>query len=303
MFGGRQLSSYLLFRNNLKATLLHGSLKDGICSGHGLFAEAKEHKVHSSEQLNISIGSVPLCLHIPKGELHEKARLRYAQFLRDAADGLPVFMNAAGCDSSRIAGPPMSGGDSAYSWRDSSLRLNDWQVQFEGVRHEYGLDSLIRILLSVLLARQRGFLLHAATVLSDGRACVFTGKSGAGKSTVASLSPKASVLTDEISLLKFVDGGWHAFGTPFWGEFRTEGANVQAPIGGLYFLVQASEDRLEKISALESIRAMLPNVLFFSRERQTTENLLCLLSEFVSSIPCYRLFFRKDCSFWNVITA
>lgn len=257
--------------------------------------------MHASEQLNISIGSVPLCLHIPTGELHEKARLRYAQFLRDAADGLPVFMNAAGCDS-RIPGPPMSDGESAYSWRNSLLRLNDSQVQFEGVRHEYGLDSLIRILLSVLLARQRGFLLHAATVLSHGRACVFTGKSGAGKSTVASLSPKASVLTDEISLLKFVDGGWHAFGTPFWGEFRAEGANVQAPVGGLYFLVQASEDRLEKISALESIRAMLPNVLFFSRERQTTENLLGLLSEFVSSIPCYRLFFRKDCSFWNVIT-
>lgn len=257
--------------------------------------------MHRSEQLNISIGSVPLCLHIPKGELREKARVRYAEFLQDASDGLPIFMNAVKCDNECVTGSLFGDGDAGYTWRDSSLRFSDSHVQFEGVQHEYGLDSLIRILLSVLLARQRGFLLHAATVLNNGRAYVFTGKSGAGKSTVASLSPKGSVLTDEISLLKFVDDDWHAFGTPFWGEFRADGANVNASIAGLYFLNQASEDRLEEVPARESIRAMLPNVLFFSRERQTTENLLCFLSDFVSSIPCYRLFFRKGRSFWNVV--
>lgn len=255
------------------------------------------------EQLNVSIGNVPLSLHIPPGELREKARLRYAQFLEDAPDGLPVFMNRSRASSDHIAGISEDNKESAYSWQNSSLRLNDAHVDFEGVQHEYGLDSLVRILLSVLLAQQRGFLLHAATVVNEGRAYVFTGKSGAGKSTVASLSPKGSVLTDEISLLKFVDEGWHAFGTPFWGEFRAEGANIHSRIAGLYFLSQASEDRVERLSTRESLRAMLPNVLFFSRERQTTENLLCLLSEFVCSIPCYRLCFCKDCSFWKVITA
>jgi hypothetical protein len=264
--------------------------------------EAGEYYVQPSEQLNISIGSVPLCLHIPERELHEKARVRYAQFLKETSDGLPVFMNAVGCHNERMTGLSEGHGDSSYTWRNSSLWLNDSQVQFEGVRHEYGLDSLIRILLSVLLARQNGFLLHAASVLNNGRAYIFTGKSGAGKSTVATLSPRGSVLTDEISLLKFFDDAWHAFGTPFWGEFRAEGANVHAPIAGLYFLNQASENRVERMNARESLRAILPNILFFSHERQTTESLLSLLSEFVSSTPCYRLFFRKDCSFWNVIT-
>lgn len=254
------------------------------------------------EQLNVSIGNVPLSLHIPAGELREKARLRYAQFLEDASDGLPVFMNGSRA-SVYITGASGEDKKSTYTWQNSSLRLNDAHVDFEGIQHEYGLDSLVRILLSVLLVRQSGFLLHAATVIKAGRAYVFAGKSGAGKSTVASLSPKGSVLTDEISLLKFVDEGWHAFGTPFWGEFRAEGANIHAPIAGLYFLSQASEDRVERLSTRESLRAMLPNVLFFSRERQTTENLLCLLSEFVGSIPCYRLFFRKDSDFWKVVMA
>lgn len=257
--------------------------------------------MYSSEQLNLSIGNVPLRLHIPEEELREKARVRYAQFLMDTSNGLPVFMNRTGESSGHTISALSGANDCAYAWESSSLRFNDTRAQFEGVRHEYGLDSLIRILLSMLLTRQRGFMIHAATIIHDGLAYVFTGKSGAGKSTIASLSPNGTVLTDEISLLKFADERWCAFGTPFWGEFRAEGANVHAPIAGLYFLNQASEGCVERLSARESIRAMLPNVLFFSRERQMTESLLCLLTEFAGSVPCYRLFFRKDCSFWNVI--
>jgi hypothetical protein len=254
------------------------------------------------EQLSISIGNIPLRLHISERSLHAKARERYAQFLDDAPDALPIFLNAADVDRRCVTDTGRPENRFTYIWEKSSLRLEDRNAQFDGVRHEYGLDSLIRILLSVLLAPQRGFLLHAATVLREGRAYVFTGKSGAGKSTVASLSPAGSVLTDEISLLKFVDGAWHAFGTPFWGEFRAEGANVHAPITGLYFLKQAPDDRMERISARDALRAMLPNILFFSQDRQMTESLLRLLTEFVDVVPCQRLLFRKDSHFWSVVT-
>lgn len=253
------------------------------------------------EQLGISIGKVRLRLHISERSLREKARTRYAQFQDDAPDPLPIFLNGADGGLCRVTESDCSQSRFTYNWQDSSLRLEDGNAQFSGVRHEYGLDSLIRILLSVLLAPQRGFLLHAATVLRDGRAYVFTGKSGAGKSTVASLSPAGSVLTDEISLLKFTDGDWQAFGTPFWGEFRAEGANVHAPIAGLYFLQQATEDRVGKVSVHEALRALLPNVLFFSRDRQMTESLLRLLAEFVGTVPVYRLFFRRDRHFWSVV--
>ncbi len=254
------------------------------------------------EQLSISIGNIPMRLHIPEGILREKARERYAQFLDDAPDALPIFLNSWSADQPCVVDNESRESRFTYDWEKSSLRLEDRSARFDGVRHEYGLDSLIRILLSVLLTAQRGFLLHAATVLRQGRAYVFTGKSGAGKSTVASLSPAGSVLTDEISLLRFVDGAWHAFGTPFWGEFRAEGANVHAPIAGLYCLKQAPEDRVGPISVREALRAMLPNILFFSRDRQMTESLLRLLSEFVGSIPSFELFFRKDRHFWSVVT-
>lgn len=255
----------------------------------------------SPKQLDISIGSVPLRLHISDPGLYAGAHKRYTDFLHHHSHPLPVFVGED--DDSRQAGSANRKVQFVYDWESSALQLNSDAAYFASVRHEYGLDSLIRILLSVVLASQRGFLLHAATVVHGGRAYVFTGKSGAGKSTIASLSPSGSVLTDEISLLRLIDGGWHGFGTPFWGEFRAEGANIKMPVAGLYALIQSTENRIERLSASDALRSMLPNILFFSREAALTKQLLCLLSEFISSVPCYRLFFRKDPDFWKVVSA
>jgi energy-coupling factor transporter ATP-binding protein EcfA2 len=153
------------------------------------------------------------------------------------------------------------------------------------------------------LLPRRGFLLHAATVVRDGRAYVFTGRSGAGKSTVASLSPAGTVLTDEISLLRFTDGCWQAYGTPFWGEFRAAGQNEHYPIAGIYTLVQSTEDRVESMTTKEIVRALLPCVLFFSSQVDANEELLHVLFGMVRQVPCHRLHFRRDKGFWEVITA
>jgi hypothetical protein len=175
-------------------------------------------------------------------------------------------------------------------------------AEFRGVRHEYALDSLLRILLTMVLLPKRGFLLHAATVVRDGRAYIFAGRSGAGKSTVASLSPEGSVLTDEISLLRYTDGCWQAHGTPFWGEFRAAGRNDHYPLAGIYTLVQAPEDRVEAISKKEILRALLPCVLFFTSQKDANEALLRTLIGLVEQVPCWRLHFRCGAEFWKVVT-
>jgi hypothetical protein len=246
--------------------------------------------------LHISIGRVPLSLFIPGQNLHERALTRYREFAADYAEGLPVFLrNSQGIDRDAA--------DFSYVLDDASLLLDSFGAEFHGVRHEYALDSLLRILLTMVLLPRRGFLLHAATVVRDGRAYVFTGRSGAGKSTVASLSPVGTVLTDEISLLRFTDRCWHAYGTPFWGEFRAAGMNEHYPIAGIYSLVQAPKDTVELMTTREILRALLPCVLFFTSKPDANEALLRMLLGMVRQIPCYRLHFRRDAGFWKVVAA
>src|ERR1700746_42299 len=254
----------------------------------------------SLRPLNISIGRVPLSLLIPGPHLREKALSRYREFAADSDGGLPVLLRN---DAQRDTRPECKDPNFSYVLDDTSMLLDSFGADFHGVRHEYALDSLLRILLTMVLLPQRGFLLHPATVVRDGRAYVFTGRSGAGKSTVASLSPAATVLTDEISLLRFTDGCWQAYGTPFWGEFRAAGQNEHYPIAGIYTLVQSVEDRVESLTTKEIIRALLPCVLFFTPSVEANQDMLRLMFEFVTQVPCYRLHFRRDDGFWKVVAA
>jgi hypothetical protein len=254
----------------------------------------------SLRPLNISIGRVPLSLLIPGPSLREKALTRYREFTAESAQGLPVVLRNGALEHAEAL---RDDSNFSYILDDASMNLHSFGAEFHGVRHEYALDSLLRILLTMVLLPRRGFLLHAATVVRDGDAYVFAGRSGAGKSTVASLSPAGTVLTDEISLLRFTDGCWQAYGTPFWGEFRAAGQNEHYPIAGVYTLVQSAGDRVEQLATKEIIRALLPCVLFFTSKLDANEELLRLLLGFVELVPCYRLHFRRDDAFWKVIAA
>ncbi len=267
-------------------------------SSGGKFQKVDNTALHWSPagQLSIAIGEVPLTLHFHEETLRRQASRRYARFRAAQADGLTVFLASERVATDRAA-------EFAYTVGDASLTLDSATAQFCGVRHEFALDSLLRILLSVMLLPRRGFLLHAATVVRDDRAYIFAGRSGAGKSTVATLSPSGGVLTDEISLLRFSGGAWQAHGTPFWGEFRAAGSNRHVPVAGIYALAQAPEDRLERLSIKQALRALLPNVLFFESSNRQTQHLLQLLAEASEQIPIYRLYFRRHARFWEVIAA
>jgi hypothetical protein len=250
----------------------------------------------SKQQLAIRIGRVPLLLHAREGALLETAARRYSFFRSRASRGLPISLERAAS-----IGAPRGEPGFQYQLGGRSLALAARAARFTGVNTEYDLDSLLRILLSVLLVERRGCLLHAATVVRDGQAYVFMGRSGAGKSTVASLAPAGSVLTDEISLLRGDAGIWRAYGTPFWGEFRADGQNRSAPLAGIFALAQAPRHRVQRIPPRQALAGLLGNTLFFAPGREPRERLLGILAGLLQSVPVYRLEFQKEPSFWEVL--
>jgi len=245
--------------------------------------------------LELSIGTARLQISFSQEELYRRALIRYQGF--ETSDDPGFFIRLL--DSHEVSAPS----DFHYEWEGASLRCGDREAVFSGVRHEYALDSLLRVFLSWTLLPKPGFLLHAATIVRNGRAFVFAGRSGAGKSTLAALAPAGAVMTDEISLLCAEGGEWRAYSTPFWGEFRAAGKHRHAPLAGIFQLVQAPQNRAERISAAEAVRMLLPNVLFFSKEPEANRRLLQTVSAAVEGVACHRFEFRRDASLWEALPA
>jgi hypothetical protein len=166
----------------------------------------------------------------------------------------------------------------------------------------YSLDSVLRILHSLILAERGGFLLHSASAICDGRAYLFSGVSGAGKTTMTRLAPAGiTLLTDEISYLRPSAGGYAAFGTPFAGELARAGENCTAPVSALFFLEQGPENRADELTSAEAVRRLMRNVLFFGEDHGLVEKLLATACDFVAKVPIRRLTFYPDVRVWDLV--
>jgi hypothetical protein len=166
----------------------------------------------------------------------------------------------------------------------------------------YSLDTVLRILHSLILAERGGFLLHAASAICEGQSFLFSGVSGAGKTTMTRLAPPdVTLLTDEISYLRPSGGSYAAFGTPFAGELAKSGENCSAPVSALFFLAQGPENRIDEMPSAEAVRRLMRNILFFAEDPVLVEKLFATAFDFVSRVPIRRLTFYPDGRVWEEI--
>ena len=166
----------------------------------------------------------------------------------------------------------------------------------------FGIDAVLRIVHSLIQAGQGGFLLHAASVIRNGKAFLFAGESGAGKTTISGLAPNdATLLTDENSYVRRRGETYVAFGTPFTSAFSKPGQNTSAPISAMYVLAKGLKNRIDPIKPAEAVRAVLANVLFFAKDEQLVRAIFDTAFEFVNRVPVSTLTFVPDARVWELI--
>ena len=141
-------------------------------------------------------------------------------------------------------------------------------------------EFLLRKILHTLLNVHDGMLLHASASIIDGKAYLFLGKSGAGKSTIAKLFiEQYPRVADDTVILKKEDGGFFVYRTPL-KEKRpfAEKTYNRLPLGKVFFLRKAS---LHKVTKLQEKEYILQNFLehgFFLEEFQMEKEMLWVLN-------------------------
>jgi hypothetical protein len=270
--------------------------------------------------LTIEIGGIPIRVNTTDADFLNMLQNRYAGFV-GASEHAAVEFNVD------LFTPGFVDPDAdvrvtqqAGKW---ALERGDFRAEWEPARrtgtirqsaNPYSIDAVLRIVHTLVLAQEGGFLMHAASAIRNGKAFLFAGVSGAGKTTISRLAPPdATLLTDEISYVRKdvrkdvredvqkQDHSYVAYGTPFTGELAKLGENVSAPISALYLLAQGPENRIDPVAPGQAVRELLANVLFFAEDQELVQRSFHDACEFVSRVPVSRLTFVPDAQVWEMI--
>ena len=134
-------------------------------------------------------------------------------------------------------------------------------LQWEGKTAGNALSSLLRVAYAQAILSHNAISIHASAVYNEGKAYLFMGKSGTGKSTHARLwmehIPGTKLLNDDNPTVRIVDGKAYAYGTPWSGKTACY-KDLCFPIGGMARLVQASANSFCRQEGAEAFIALYP---------------------------------------------
>ena len=138
-------------------------------------------------------------------------------------------------------------------------------------------------------------MMHASSVLVDGKVMIFTGVSGAGKTTMARLwrSNGGTLLNDERSLIHPRQGSITAGASPWHGEDNEVNPGT-GPLAGIFFLKQASENALRPMPVAESLPRMLTTSFIPVFIPGGPERTLDACATILEAVPAYELSFTPD---------
>ncbi|MEY2414478.1 MAG: hypothetical protein QOD84_3084 [Acidobacteriaceae bacterium] len=262
----------------------------------------------TQESVSIKIGGMAIVLRTHDPAFRQLIENRYQGFIATATSPHFVF-------DIEIREPSESTSldDELIVKRNDDwlLRRGDFYARWNpGTRHghirqassPYAIDCVLRIVHTLILARQGGFLVHAASAIRGGKAFLFAGVSGAGKTTISQLAPPdAILLTDEISYVRREGDQYLAYGTPFAGELGRVGENHAAPVAAIFLLEKGVQNRIETVSVGEAIQRVLRNILFFADDAELVELVFQSACDFASRVPIRRLVFVPDQRVWEMI--
>jgi len=270
--------------------------------------------------LVLRIGEIVLRLRGLPAEVRDLLAARYDRFVaHEFHDGLDVEVCDAGRDY--YIDPP-----EVAEFNPVHLVCDGDRVRFVGYRlagvfdtagrtgrvllargeHEpadRALENYIRAAVAWQAAERGGALVHAASAILNGKGYLFYGESGAGKSTLAECNRRATIVSDDLSLvLPASDGAPKLIGSPFRGTYEGGDQVIGGfPLVAGFRLVQAETARVEKVKRIRALSELIGNLPFVAEGFVCRPDLFGKIEHCFESVPLMHLHFVKDDSYWDAI--
>lgn len=234
------------------------------------------------------------------GEDRSGQDARQVVFALTIADGLPVAytedlrQEEEGQD---ILCGHTSDGQAVFEFRWFGVTAG-WLVCTDGYREarlittgrhrKLAIDNALMVLFALATADKGTALFHAAVVSRQGRAYMFLGKSGTGKSTHARLWLEyiegAALVNDDNPVVR--DG--IVYGSPWSGKTPCY-LNVSYPLGGIVLLSQAPYNKIRRLGGIEAYAALVPSISGKRWDAQIANGLHQTENALAMSVPVWHL--------------
>lgn len=159
-------------------------------------------------------------------------------------------------------------------------------------RREYCINNFMMMLFAFSSMDKQTLLFHASVTANAGKAYLFLGKSGTGKSTHTNLwlkyIPGSELVNDDNPAVGVRDGQVIVYGTPWSGKTPCY-RNVQFPVGAFVRLHQEKENKMSREGVVQSFASLLPScsgVKWDVRLYRAQGDTICKV---VSQVPVFEL--------------
>ena len=157
----------------------------------------------------------------------------------------------------------------------------------------YAVNCAAMLMYTLTTARMRTALFHSSVIENQGRAYMFLGKSGTGKSTHSRLWLQhiegSKLVNDDNPIVRVDDNGQATvYGSPWSGKTPCY-RNVSYPIESIVRLEQAPYNKILRLSGVEAYSAIVPSIAGKRWDKAMAEGLHQTENALVMNIPIWHL--------------
>ena len=182
----------------------------------------------------------------------------------------------------------------------ASDNREDFQSDLTLTKPEEGrfLLYLLRAAYGIAAIHHQTIKVHASVIEKEGKALVFLGKSGTGKSTHSRLwkefVPECTLLNDDEPIIRMQDdGSVRVYGAPWSGSTPCY-RNVSAEVVAFVHLYQSPENKLTRLKGVDAFTSLFQSSALLRSDKRGRQLTFDLITDILGRVPYYRLDNRPE---------
>lgn len=152
---------------------------------------------------------------------------------------------------------------------------------------------------SAALLPYGAFLFHSAAFTYRGKAIVYTGPSGIGKTTQYAqwkrlYRDEVKIISGDMNAIVFQKDGQVSVMPSAWNGKESLRSNASAPLGAIILLEQTSDNTIRRLESIDCILPIYSQICLDRMEKSQIEGAFALEDQLLRKIPIWKLSSRGD---------